>query len=75
MQTGESQEEMKWALPKVVSTSDALSLSLCPMALFRVFPPPIKWLNIPTQESVSSVDYFLQYLLLIIAEDLKKNFF
>lgn len=75
MQTGESQEEMKLALPKVVSTSDALSLSLCPMALFRVFPLPIKWLNIPTHESVSSVDYFLQSLLLIIAEDLKTNFF
>ena len=33
--------------------------SLCPMALFRVFPQPTKRLNIPAHVSVPSVDYFL----------------
>ena len=33
--------------------------SLCPMALFKVFLLPTKWLNIPAHDRVSSVNYFL----------------
>ena len=45
--------------------------SLCPMALFRVFPLPTKWPNIPAHDVVSSVDYFLTISPFTMAEDPK----